>query len=346
MRLAFALVTLAVALPRLPAAGTVTLVAADATIVQPFAIDFDADGRVVFVEMAGGERLRRVTKEGKVETLAGTGKKGLAPAVSPADKAEFNGMHALAIDRAGLVYLADTFNHAISTYDPATKTVTRVAGTGTPGFAGDGGPAAAAKFNQAINIAFNADQSLLYVADIGNRRVRVIDVKSKTIRTFAGTGAKGTPKPGEPATTQPLTDPRAVAVDAAGNVYILERGGHRLYRVGTDGKILAVAGTGKAGKGGDGGPALQAAMNGPKFLCIDRDESVLIADTENHQVRRYDPKSGAMTLVAGSGTAGGKFDADPTKLELKRPHGVTVHPKTGDIFIADSDNGRLLKLPR
>ena len=234
MRPALALIACLAAAARLSAAGTVTLVHADAKIVQPFAIDFDAAGRLVFVEMSGGERLRRITGGGKVETLAGTGKKGLAPAVSPADAAEFNGMHALAIDRAGTVYLADTFNHAISTYDPATKTVTRFAGDGKPGFAGDGGPAAAAQFSQAINLAFNADQSQLYVADIGNRRVRVIDVKAKTIRTFAGTGAKGTPKDGEPAGTQPLTDPRAVAVDAAGSVYILERGGHRLYRVGAD----------------------------------------------------------------------------------------------------------------
>lgn len=326
------------------AAGTVTLVADQ--LVQPFAIDFDAADNVVFVEMAGGDRLRRVTKTGKVETLAGSGKRGLAPAQSPAGDATFNGLHALAMDRAGIVYLADTFNHAISAYDPATKIVTRFAGTGKPGFAGDGGPCAAAQFTQAINIAFNTDQTVMYVADIGNRRVRVIDMKSKSITTFAGTGAKGTPKDGAKASEQPLTDPRAVAVDAKGNVYVLERGGHRLYRVGPDGTILAVAGTGKSGKGGDGGPALDAAMNGPKFVAIDRDGSVLIADTENHQVRRYTPGAETMTLVMGTGTAGAKFDADPLKVELKRPHGVTVHPKTGDIFVADSDNGCVLKLSR
>jgi len=326
------------------AAGTVTLVADQ--LVQPFAIDFDAADNVVFVEMAGGDRLRRVTKTGKVETLAGSGKRGLAPAQSPAGDATFNGLHALAMDRAGIVYLADTFNHAISAYDPATKIVTRFAGTGKPGFAGDGGPCADAQFTQAINIAFNTDQTVMYVADIGNRRVRVIDMKSKSITTFAGTGAKGTPKDGAKASEQPLTDPRAVAVDAKGNVYVLERGGHRLYRVGPDGTILAVAGTGKSGKGGDGGPALDAAMNGPKFVAIDRDGSVLIADTENHQVRRYTPGAETMTLVMGTGTAGAKFDADPLKVELKRPHGVTVHPKTGDIFVADSDNGCVLKLSR
>lgn len=328
----------------LRAAGTITLVADK--VVQPFAIDFDADGHVVFVEMVGGERLRRVSKDGKIETLAGSGKKGPSVFQAPAGGAEFDGLHALAIDRAGTVYLADTFNHAISTFDPATKIVARFAGTGKPGFAGDGGPCAAAQFTQAINIALNPEQTLMYVADIGNRRVRVIDLKSKTIRTFAGTGAKGTPKDGALASEQPLTDPRAVAVDSKGNVYVLERGGHRLYRVAPDGTIKAVAGTGKPGQGGDGGPALQAAMNGPKFVAIDRDDSVLIADTENHQVRRYTPGTETMTLVAGTGKAGAGFDADPLKLELKRPHGVSVRPKTGDIYIADSDNGRVFKLSR
>ncbi len=326
------------------ASGTVTLVADK--LVQPFAIDFDADDTVVFVEMTGGERMRRVTKDGKVETLAGSGKKGPSAFRASAGGADFNGLHALAIDRAGVVYVADTFNHAISSFDPATKIVSRFAGTGKPGFAGDGGPCAAAQFTQAINIAFNPEQTLMYVADIGNRRVRVIDMKSKTVTTFAGTGAKGTPADGAKASEQPLTDPRAVAVDAKGNVYVLERGGHRLYRVAPDGTIKAVAGTGKSGKGGDGGPALGAAMNGPKFIAIDRDGSVLIADTENHQVRRYTPGAETMTLVLGSGTAGAKFDADPLEVELKRPHGVTVHPKSGDIYVADSDNGRVLKLSR
>ena len=343
-RVAYVVAALLFATGAARAAGTVTLVADQ--VVQPFAIDFDANDNVVFVEMTGGERLRRVTKDGKVETIAGSGKKGPSAFRASAGGADFNGLHALAIDRAGVVYLADTFNHAVSAFDPATKTVSRFAGTGKPGFAGDGGPCAAAQFTQAINIAFDTDQTVMYVADIGNRRVRVIDMKSKSITTFAGTGAKGTPKDGAKASEQPLTDPRAVAVDAKGNVYVLERGGHRLYRVAPDGTIRAVAGTGKSGQGGDGGPALDAAMNGPTFVAIDRDGSVLIADTENHQVRRYTPGAETMTLVMGTGTAGAKFDADPLKVELKRPHGVTVHPKTGDIFVADSDNGCVLKLSR
>ena len=102
---------------------------------------------------------------------------------------------------------------------------------------------------------------------------------------------------------------------------------------------------GKAGKGGDGGPALMAPMNGPKYLSLDKDGSVLIADTENHQIRRYVPGKEIMELIAGTGKAGkGGVGGDPLKLEMGRPHGVIVHPKTGEIYIADSDNGRVLKI--
>jgi len=304
----------------------------DAKIVQPFAVDFGEDGSIYFVEMAGGERLRKIDAEGNIHTLAGTGKKGDSGDDGPADKATFNGMHNLAVATDGTIYLADTFNNRVRKYDPKTKTVSA--------FAGKKG-----EFSQAICIALSRDNKTLYLADIGNRRVRAIDVKTGSVTTFAGNGIKGDPKDGEAAKDQPLQDPRAVAVDSKGQVYILERGGHVLRVVDVNGKIRTVAGTGEPGKGDDGGPALKAAMNGPKFLFCDNDDSVLIADTENHQVRRYVPGKELMELVAGSGMKGkGGVDGDPLKLELARPHGVSRHPKTGELYIADSDNGRVIKI--
>ena len=313
-----------------------------AKVVQPFSVQFDAAGDALFVEMVGGERLRRIDAKGLLTTLAGTGKKGQK--VGDAAAAEFNGMHDLAVAPDGTVFLADTFNNQIHKYDPKANAVIAFAGTGKKGFAGDGGPAAKAEFSQTICIALTVDGNTLYVADIGNKRVRAIDVTAGTVSTVAGTGKAGVPKDGESAKDQPLVDPRAVTVDAKGNLYILERSGHALRVVAKDGKIRTVAGTGKAGKGGDGGPALKAPMNGPKYVAVDKDGSVLIADTENHQIRRYVPETGTMELVAGSGKKGNAFDADPKKLELARPHGVTVHPKTGDLYIADSDNGRIVKI--
>jgi DNA-binding beta-propeller fold protein YncE len=319
--------------------------ATQAKVVQPFAVDFAADGSILFVEMVGGERLRRVAPNGTISTLAGTGAKGDAGDGGPGGKAEFNGMHDLIVAKDGQVYLADTFNHRIRLFDQKSGTVTAFAGTGKQGFTGDGGPALKAEFSQAICIAFGPGAKTMYVADIGNRRVRAIDMQSGVITTFAGNGSKGVPKDGEPAKDQPLVDPRAVTADAKGNVYILERAGHALRVVDAGGRIRTVAGTGKPGRGGDGGPALKAAMNGPKYVAIDRDGSVLIADTENHQIRRYVPGKETMELVAGTGTKGsGGVGDDPRKLEMGRPHGVATHPATGEIYIADSDNGRILKI--
>jgi DNA-binding beta-propeller fold protein YncE len=328
-------------------AGEVTLVVGgpEAKLVQPFACDFDRDGSLLFVEMVGGERLRRVKLDGTIETLAGTGKKGFQASETFVTEAMFNGMHALLVAKSGEVYLADTFNHVIRVYDPKSKTIKLFAGTGKPGFAGDGGALLEAQFTQTINIAFDPAQKTMYIADIGNRRVRAIDMATKSLRTVAGTGAKGQPQDGELAVNQPLTDPRAVAVDTKGNLYILERGGHRLYVVNPEGKIRAVAGTGKAGN--SSGAALKSAMNGPKFLAMDRDDSVLIVDTENHQLCRYAPGKETLTAIAGTGKAGsGGLGGEALKLELKRPHGVLVEPKTGAYYIADSENGRVLKVLR
>jgi DNA-binding beta-propeller fold protein YncE len=319
--------------------------AVEAKVIQPFAVDFAADGSLLFVEMAGGERLRRIGPDGRLTTLAGSGKKGDAGDGGPALKAEFNGMHNLLVGPDGSVYLADAFNNQVRRYDPKAGTVTTFAGTGTKGFAGDGGPALKADFNQTICIAFGPGAKAMYVADIGNRRVRAIDMQTGVVTTFAGNGSKGVPKDGEPAKDQPLVDPRAVAADLNGNVYILERSGHVLRVVDPAGKIRSVAGTGKPGHGGDGGPALKAALNGPKYVAIDRDGSVLIADTENHLIRRYVPGKEVVELVAGTGKMGSAgVGGDPLKLEMKRPHGVTTHPTSGELYIADSENGRILKI--
>lgn len=347
MRTPLALTLLLVGTAAVRADKVVLVAGPDATdpkVVQPFAVDFDKDGNAYFVEMAGGERLRQITPDGKVVTLAGSGKKGYAN--GDALKAEFDGMHNLIVAPDGMIYLADAFNGAVRKYDPKAKTVTTFAGTGKKGYSGDGGPATVAEFGETICIALTPDGKTMYVADIKNKRVRAIDMKSGTVSTFAGTGKGGMPTDGEAAKDQPLVDPRAVTADDRGNVYILERSGHALRVVDKAGKVRTVAGTGKAGAGGDGGPALKAALNGPKFLAFDKDGSVLIADTENHQIRRYVPGKETMELVAGTGKKGGHFDADPKKLELSRPHGASVHPKTGDLYIADSDNNRVLKIDR
>jgi DNA-binding beta-propeller fold protein YncE len=319
--------------------------AVGAALVSPFSTTFDADGTLYFVEMEKGERLRAVTRDGTVRTVAGTGKKGNDGDGMPGPQASFNGMHSLAAGPDGILYLADTWNNRIRTFDPTTGRVAKFAGDGVKGFGGDGGPADKASFGGVYCLAFDPDRKNLYVADLDTRRVRKIDMATKTATTVAGTGTKGMPKDGETATGQPLIDPRAVAANKDGTIYILERSGHCLRAVDKEGKIHTVAGTGRAGA--LIGAAKLSQFNGPKHLCVDRDGTVLIADTENHRIVRYDPKAAVVTLVAGTGVAGGAgLDGDPAKAELFQPHGVGVHPKTGEIYICDSGNHRIVKIER
>jgi DNA-binding beta-propeller fold protein YncE len=143
-----------------------------------------------------------------------------------------------------------------------------------------------------------------------------------------------------------LVDPRAVAVDANGNIYILERAGNALRVVDAGGKIRTVAGSGQKGLSGDGGEARKATLNGPKHLCVDRDGTVLIADTENHVIRRYLPSEGKIVRVAGTGKKGtAGIGGPPEQVELSQPHGVFVNP-SGAIYIADSSNNRVLRIEK
>ena len=131
------------------------------------------------------------------------------------------------------------------------------------------------------------DDSRLYIVDIRNRRVRYIDLNTNRIYTLAGTGVTRVPEDGARADRSPLLDPRGVAEDSKGNVYVLSRRGHALRVVKPDGKIYTVAGTRTAHKAD--GPALMVGLNGPKHICINLDDSVIIVDAENHLIKRYDP---------------------------------------------------------
>jgi sugar lactone lactonase YvrE len=319
--------------------------ATEAKLIAPFGVDFNKAGTMFLVELTG-ERALRVDRRGILSVIAGTGHRGGGGDGGPARKAEFNGMHSLAVAPDGDLYLADTWNNRVRKLDHRTGVITTVIGTGQKGFSGDGGPAVKAQFGGIYCVAFNSGGDRLYLADLDNRRVRAVDLKTGIVSTVAGNGKKGVPADGADARDAPLVDPRAVAVDAQDNVYILERSGHALRVVDAAGKIRTVAGTGKAGASGDGGDALHATLNGPKHLCIDHQGNVIIADTENHLIRKYLPKEGKIVRVAGTGKKGtAGVGGPPLQAEFNQPHGVHVHA-SGELYIVDSSNNRVLKIER
>ena len=313
------------------------LPAVQAALKEPFGVDFDAAGRLFLIEMISGNRLLQIDGAGRLQHLAGQLTPGDTGDGGPAREAQFNGPHNLAVLSNGDILIADTWNGRIRRYEAATRTVTSVPGFAVPkDRVRSAGPFC-------IALAPSGDQ--LYIADLN--RVHVLDLKTGVARLIAGNGTKGVPVDGAIAVEAPLVDPRAVAADRQGNVYILERNGHALRVVDPQGRIRTVVNaSGRKGGDGDGGDARAATMSGPKHLCVDRDDTVIIADAETHLIRRYVPATGKIERVAGTGVVGrAGLDGPPEQCQLNRPHGVTVH-RDGTLFITDSYNNRILKIVR
>ncbi|MEZ5300386.1 MAG: hypothetical protein R3F11_06930 [Verrucomicrobiales bacterium] len=326
-----ALLTLAAALAlgAAPISAAPFEVVADAGdgLKNPFGVAFDEGGNLYIAEYEGG-RLWKMAPGGKPAVVSGDGSKGYSRDGTAAADAKYNGMHNVCAAPDGTLYLSDTRNNLVRKIGADGKVRTVAGVPGKKGFAGDGGPATEALLNDPISIALSADAKTLYIADINNRRIRAVDLASGAIETAAGNGEKGAPEDGATAKDAPLTDPRACDVDSEGNLYILERGGHALRVVRPGGKIYTVAGTGKAGAAD--GSRQRSQMNGPKHLCLDDQDRVIVADAENHLIRRYDPKTRRLETILGK------------EEKLNRPHGVWVHG--GWLYVCDSWNDRVLRM--
>jgi len=313
---------------------------------NPFGVVRGPDGAVYFCEY-GGQTVRRVAADGTISTVAGCGRKGYSGDGATAREATFNLPHEIRFDAAGNLYIADMMNHAVRRVDARTRVITTFAGTGQPGYTGDGGPAAQAQFKQPHSIQFDPHGDL-YICDIGNHVIRKVDMKTGVIATIAGNGQPGPTPDGAPITGTPLNGPRSMDFDAAGNLWLATREGNQVFKLDFKaGKIQHVAGTGKKGFTGNGGPAKLATLSGPKGLAVAPNGNVCLADTESHSIRMIDVRKGTLELVAGTGMAGDGPDGDPLRCQLARPHGIFAD-QDGSLFIGDSESHRvrLLKFGR
>jgi DNA-binding beta-propeller fold protein YncE len=320
--------------------------AARALLNGPFDVGFDPAGNLYFSDTFN-HRIRRVDgSSGIISTVAGNGTRGYAGDGGPAMAAAFNEPYGITIDRSGNIYVADRHNHRVRRIDGRSGIVTTHAGNGTAAFAGDGGPAAKASLVEPNGLGLDPAQERLFIADVGDHRVRVVDLARGTIATFAGAGAARHSGDGGPAAAAGLFGARAVKVAADGTVYILERQGSTLRAVAPDtGMIATVAGTGVRGYAGDGGPARTALFDAPKEFALDPGGDILVVDTENHAIRRIDGTTLIVETIAG-GRKGGDGDGGPaTAAGLGRPHGAVIGPD-GAIYIGDTENHRIRKLIR
>ena len=314
--------------------------ATDATMDNPFHVEFDPSYRWLYIADCFNYAIRRLDMQsGELTTFAGTGEAGHTGDGSPATEAKIDEIYAIQVDANGDVYILQRFNPSIRKIDAATGVISTVAGDTTVGYGGDGGPAAQAQMREPNDCILDGKGGLL-IADVQDQRIRRLDIASGVISTFAGTGEKAHNGDGGKASEAGIFGARAVCVDGRGNTYICEREGNTLRRIDADGIITTVAGTGAKGYTGDGGPAIDCEFNGPKAIRCDADGNVLIVDTENHAIRKYDAATGIISTVAGGHEGPDGDGGQAVGAGLARPHGVVVDGD-GAMYIADSENHRI-----
>jgi len=319
--------------------------AAGAMLRNPTGIAVDGSGNLYVADSGNG--VIRMISSGLPQNIATLGKSSvpLSPPVTaggPASHASpFSGVAkpmGVAVDTDGTVYYTDV-NHSAVLKISTAGVVSAVAGTGTPGFGGDGGPASAAKLNQPMGISVDANHNL-WIADTGNYRVRMIAASTGIITTVLGNGAPPWSGDGKAALSAQLYQPGGSVTDAAGNLYIADNGNYVVRKVDTKGVITTVAGTGKQGSGGDGGPATSASLSGPLCLAVAPDGSLLIGDAGNFTVRKV--SGGTITTIAGTaGRIGTPKDGALASASNFGSISGLLYDASGNLLISDVTNASI-----
>jgi len=314
-------------------------VAGTAQLNFPTGIARSPNGAYYFCDTSN-QRIRMLTPDGKIETVAGMGERGWSGDGGLATLARLNEPYEVRFDQVGNVFWVERLSHSIRRLDAKTGFITTVAGKGTAGFSGDGGAATNAQFNEPHSIAFDKAGDL-YVCDVKNNRIRKIDMKTGIVSTFAGTGERKPVTDEAPFATAAFSGPRALDFDKDGNLWVALREGNEILKLDlAKGTLQRIAGTGAKGFTGDGGPARDATLNGPKGLSVGPDGNVYLADTENHVIRMIDVNTGKIQLIAGAGTRGDGPEGDPLKCHFARPHGIFVDTD-GAIYVGDTESHRI-----
>ena len=313
--------------------------ALEAHLFYPSAVAADSAGNL-FIADQRNSRVRKVDAGGRISTLAGGRAQGDPGDGGPAILARLITPSGIAPDALGRLWIADQGAHRVRLVSPG-GVIETLAGTGEPGFQGDGGRAWSAQLFSPSGIAIDRAGNA-YIADAFNHRVRKISPEG-VITTAAGRGVPGYGGDGGLASEAQLDTPRAVALDGEGNLYVAEYANHCVRRLTPAGRIETVAGTGRRGFSGDGGPAVGADLNHPLGVAVDLAGTLYIADADNHRVRAV-ALDGVIRTIAGDGTPGFAGDGGPAaSARLYFPSGVAAGP-AGEIYVADSWNHRVRKL--
>ncbi len=315
-----------------------------AQLSSPASVAVDSDNNI-YIADANNHRIRRVdATTGNITTVAGDGASGYGGDGGPATSAQLNAPRGVAVDGDGNIYIADVNNQRVRKVTASTGVITTVAGDGTSGYGGDGGPATEAQLNTPWDVALDGDGNI-YIADRINKRVRKVTVSTGVISTVAG-GGTGAYATGGAATSANIGILTGVAVDSAGNIYIAMQQS-RVFKVTVStGMISLAAGTGAHSYTGDGGQATAATLRFPFGVAVDSSNNIYIADTLNNRIRKVTASTGVISTVAGSsGTPGDSGDGGlATAATMYYPQGSVAVDSSGNLYIADTLNGRVRKV--